>query len=327
MNVLVGIYSRFASWNIPPDHVERLREAFPEHVFAHAAREEAVPALLADAEAAFMSELRPAHLAAAPRLRWVHSPAAGIGSMLFPAMVASDVVISNSRGLSADPIAEHVLTLVLALFRKLPLALRSQAARHWAQDEAIAPPPLRLLQGAGVLIVGPGRIGAACAWRFAALGAEVTAVRRRLDQPPPPGASHVVPVEQLHDVLPHADVVVISAAQTANTRGLIGAAELALMRADAVFINVARGKLVDERALAEALREGAIGGAGLDVFAHEPLAPESPLWTLPNVIITPHMAGFRPDHWDAATRLFAENLRRFETGEPLLNQVDKVAGY
>lgn len=327
MNILVGIYSPFAAWNIPESHVERLRREFPRHAFTHAQSEAEVPPLVREADAAFMSELRPAHLEAAPRLRWVHSPAAGVGGMLFPAMIASPVVISNSRGLSAEPIAEHVLALVLALFRKLPLALRRQAAREWAQDEAMGPPPLRVVRGSRVLIVGPGQIGAACASRFAALGAEVTAVRRRLDQPVPEGVRHVVPVEQLADVLPPADVVVISAAQTGLTRGLIGARELAVMRPDAVLINVGRGPLVDEQALATALQEGRIGGAGLDVFEHEPLAAASPLWSLPNVIITPHMAGFRPDHWDAATRLFAENLRRFDSGQPLLNQVDKTAGY
>lgn len=327
MKILVGIYSPFASWKIPAEQVDRLRTEFPHHEFRHARREEDVAALAADADVAFMSELRPSHFEAARRLRWIHSPAAGVGSMLFRAIVESDVVLSNSRGVSADPIAEHVLALTLALFRKFPLAFRSQAARHWAQDDVMATPPLRHVQGSRVLIVGLGSIGAACAWRFAALGGEVTAVRRRPDQPTPQGVRHLATVDRLHQLLPHADVVVISAAQTEMTRGLIGATELSLMRPDALLINVSRGTLVNEAALVSALRDGTIAGAGLDVFEHEPLAPESPLWTLPNVIITPHMAGFRPDHWDAVTALFAENLTRFERGEPLKNLVDKAAGY
>ena len=327
MNVLVAIYSPFAAWNIPPAHVDRLRRVFPQHVFLHARDEAEVLPLAADADVAFMSELRPAHLAAAARLRWVHSPAAGVAGMLFPALVASPVLVSNSRGLSAEPIAEHVLALTLALFRKFPLAWRSQAACHWAQDEALAPPPPRTVRSSRVLLVGLGGIGAACAWRFAALGAEVTAVRRRPGQPLPAGVRAVAGVEQLHEMLPAADVVVISAAHTPDSDRLIGAPELALMPREAILINVSRGRLVDETALAAALARGRIAGAGLDVFAHEPLDPSSPLWTLPNVIITPHMAGFRPDHWDAATALFAENLTRFERGQPLLNQVDKPAGY
>jgi phosphoglycerate dehydrogenase-like enzyme len=327
VKILVGIYSPYASWNIPAAQVARLRQAFPQHTFAHALDEAQVPADIADAEAAFMSELRPGHLAAAARLRWVHSPAAGVGSMLFPAMVAAPVVLTNARGMSADPIAEHVLGVALALFRKLPQALRSQAARHWAQDDMLEPPPLRTLQGAQVLLVGLGGIGRACAWRLAALGATVRAVRRRPDQPVPAGVASVGAPADLPAMLPHADVVVITAAQTRDTRHLLDERALAAMHDRAVLINVSRGKLVDEAALARRLASGGIGGAALDVFEHEPLDPDSPLWALPNVIITPHTSGFRPDHWEAATDLFAENLRRFEAGEALLNEVDKAAGY
>jgi phosphoglycerate dehydrogenase-like enzyme len=304
-----------------------LRTTFPQHQFDHATSEAEAVALAPGADVAFIAELRPAHFSAARHLRWIHSSAAGVGNMLFPELVQSDVMLTNSSGVSADPIAEHVLGLTLALFRKFPAAFRSQASRHWAQNDMVAPPPLRHVQGTHVLIVGLGSIGAACAWRFAALGAEVTAIRRRLDRPTPPGVSHVATAEDLHQLLPQADVVVISAAQTGATRGLIGETELSLMRTNAIVINVSRGKLVDEGALISALQQGTIGGAGLDVFEHEPLAPESPLWTLPNVIITPHMSGFRPDHWDAVTTLFAENLQRFERGEPLQNVVDKTAGY
>jgi phosphoglycerate dehydrogenase-like enzyme len=327
VKILVALYSPVAAWNIPPAQVDRLRTAFPQHQFHHATSEEQATALAPGADVAFMAELRSAHFAAARQLRWIHSSAAGVGNMLFPELVRSDVVLTNSSGVSADSIAEHVLGLTLALFRKLPDAFRSQSARHWAQNDLVAPPPLRHVQGARVLIVGLGSIGAACAWRLAALGATVTGIRRRLDQPTPPGVSLVAPLDRLREFLPSADVVVISAAQTGATRGLIGESELSLMPADAILINVSRGKLVDERALIAALRQGRIGGAGLDVFEHEPLAPDSTLWGLPNAIITPHMAGFRPDHWDAVTALFAENLRRFERGEPLQNVVDKSAGY
>lgn len=327
MKVLVGIYSPVAAWNIPAEHVERLRRQFPRHRFVHALDEEALAAHVADADVAFTSELRPAHLAAATRLRWIHSPAAGVGSMLFPAMVASPVVISNSRGMSADHIAEHVVGVTLALFRKLPLALRSQAARHWAQDDMLQPPPLRTLRGAEALVVGLGSIGRASAWRLAALGATVRGIRRRAGEPVPEGVTAVGTPDDLQGLLAAADLVILAAAQTAATRRMIGERELAWMRTDAVLVNVSRGKLVDEAALAAALASGTIGGAALDVFEHEPLDPGSPLWSLPNVIVTPHTSGFRPDHWDAATELFAGNLRRFEAGQPLVNVVDKSAGY
>ena len=327
MKVLVAVHSPVSLWNIPAAHVEQLRAAFPQHTFVHVVDEAGVAAHVGDADVAFTSELRPEHLAAARHLRWVHSPAAGVGRMLFPAMLDSAVVVSNSRGMSADTIAEHVLAVTLALFRKLPLALRSQAARHWAQNDMLEPPPQRTIAGSEVLIVGLGSIGGACAWRFAALEATVRAVRRRLDRPAPPSVRSVDHPAKLSILLPSADVVVLTAAQTRETRRMIGAAELAAMKAGAVLVNVARGKLIDEAALVDALLTGPIAGAALDVFEHEPLDPDSPLWGAPNVIITPHTSGFRADHWDAATALFAGNLRRFEAGEPLVNVVDKQAGY
>jgi phosphoglycerate dehydrogenase-like enzyme len=326
--VLVGIYSPVAAWNIPAAHVDRLRREFPDYTFRHATTEERALELIPDAEVAFMAELRPAHLDAARRLLWVHSPAAGVGGMLFPEMVKSPVTMTNSRGISADVIAEHVLAVTLAMFRKLPLVFRSQAIRHWAQDMVLAPPRLRTLAGSCVLVVGLGSIGAATARRMAALGARVIAIRRDVSRAAPGGVERVAPPERLRDLLPEADVVVIAAPQTPGTRGLMGAPEFAVMRRDALLVNVSRGKLVDETALAAALTDArTLGGAALDVFEHEPLSPASPLWTLPNVLITPHMAGFRPDHWDAVTDLFADNLKRFSSGQPLRNVVNKEAGY
>jgi phosphoglycerate dehydrogenase-like enzyme len=325
--VLVGIYSPFAGWNIPDSHVERLRSEFPRHTFLHAASDERALELIPPAQVAFMSELRPAHLAAAPRLQWVHSAAAGVGGMLFPAMIESPVVMSNSRGISADTIAEHVLAVTLAMFRKLPLAFRTQSDRQWAQDAMVESPGLRTIADSRVLLVGLGAIGSATARRLVALGAHVTAIRRNPARPAPNGVEAVAPPERLRELLPGADVVVIAAPQTRDTRRLIGAAELAAMRRDALLINVSRGKLLDEAALVSALGDTPTLGAALDVFETEPLPADSPLWSLPNVLITPHISGFRPDHWDAVTNLFADNLRRFESGRALLNVVNKEAGY
>lgn len=326
MIVLVSIHSPFVMWNIPVQHVETLRREFPAHEFRHAPDDKTALGMIGDAEVAFSAQVRAEHLAAAPRLRWIHSPAAGVGSMLFPAMVDSPVVLTNSRGLSADTIAEHVIAVTLALFRHVHVAVRYQARREWAQDIIGAPPANRMLAGAPVLVVGLGSIGTAVARRMHALGARVSAVRRR-SAAVPDGVASVGSPDRLREMLREADVVVVAAPQTRETRGLIGRAELEAMRPDAILVNVSRGKLVDEDALAAALRAGTIGGAALDVFAHEPLAADSPLWDMQNVLITPHTSGFRPDHWDAATALFADNLRRFERGEPLLNVVDKRAGY
>ncbi len=331
LTVLVGIYSPFAVWNIPPSHVATLRQAFPQHTFLHAVTDEQVLGLIPRADVAFMAELRPSHLAAAEKLRWVHSPAAGIGGMLFPVMVESPIVMSNSRGISATTIAEHVVAVTLVLFRKLKLAIHSQAAREWAQDAVLDAPSIRTIAGTSALVVGLGSIGTATARLLSALGARVDGIRRNLSGAPPPGVNRVAGPNQLLDLLPDADIVVLAAPQTADTRGLIGARELAAMRRDSILVNVSRGKLVDQAELLSALTAPAdlrtIGGAALDVFEHEPLSTNSPLWSLPTVLITPHMAGFRRNHWDAVTDLFAENLRRFEAGQALLNPVDKRAGY
>jgi phosphoglycerate dehydrogenase-like enzyme len=293
LKVLISIHSRFEMWRMPPGHLDRLRREFPTHTFLHSATTEEAVALIPDADVAFSSQINRGHLAAARRLRWIHSPAAGIGGMLYPEMLAADVVLTNSRGLSADTIAEHVLAVTLAMFRRLPEAVRRQACRDWAQND-IGRLGNRRIAGARVVIVGLGAIGGEVARRMAALGAQVTGFRRRASGQVD-GVSEIVPIES--------------------------------MSRDSILVNVSRGQLVDEAALLEALRAGAIAGAALDVFVDEPLPAESPFWDLPNVLITPHTSGVRGDYWDAATDLFAENLRRFEAGKSLLNVVDKHAGY
>lgn len=325
MNVLIAIYSPFTMWTIPEAHVEHLRREFPSHTFLHATNPDRAFELIPEADAAFSAQITRRHLAAAPRLRWIHSPAAGVGGMMYPEMVESPIVVTNARGVSADTIAEHVLAVTLAFFRRLPMAWRSQAAHEWSQ-EAISIAGNRQIAGARVLVIGLGAIGAAVARRMMLLGAHVTGFRRN-----PSSASNdvseVASIDRLHEFLSTADVVVVAAPQTRDTRQLIGASELQLMSRDAILINVSRGPLIDEAALIEALERQAIGGAALDVFVDEPLKPDSPFWSLPNVLITPHTSGSRRDYWDAAVSLFADNLRRFERGAPLVNIVDKVAGY
>jgi len=342
VTIVVAIYSEFSSWCIPEAEVERLRVEFPEHTFVRADDDEETLAAIGGADVAFSSRITPAHLAAAPRLGWVHSPAAGVGAMLFPEMVSAPVVMTNSRGNSSRTIAEHVIMVTLALLRSLPLAWRRQAERVWAQNEFNESGLVRTVRDARVLIAGLGSIGSETARLFTALGATVTGIRRRAGSDP--GSDlfflcsqriekrdltpvHIVPPAAMMDELPQADVVVVAAPQTAETWHLLGDREFAAMKEDAVLVNVSRGKLVDEKALVRALETGRLRGAALDVFEHEPLDPASPLWSRPDVLITPHVSGFHADHWPEATRLFAENLRRFAAGTPLINQVDKQAGY
>ena len=327
MNILVSIFSDILTWNIPDAHVRRLRECFPHHQFAHARDAAETDALAPDAEIAFSSLIRRSTLAAAPRLKWIHSPAAGVGSMLFPEMIGSPVVVTNSRGTHAEAMAEHVIGVIIAVLRKVPEAFAHQGARRWAHEAMSLGPPHRLVKGSTMGIIGPGAIGSAIARLASAFGARVEVLRRRIELGPPAGATAVFGPDQLRERLPEWDVVVLAAPLTPETRGMIGAPELALMKSDALLVNVGRGKLIRESELIAALRDKRIGGAALDVVEHEPLDPQSPLWDLPNVLLTPHTSSLRADYWDVATDLFAENLRRWDAAEPLLNVVDKNAGY
>lgn len=327
MRVLVYIVSSVSAWNIPPGHVERLRARFPEVEFVHAQSRDEALAGIRNATIAFASQVSPEMIAAADGLRWIHVPAAGIGHMLSPQLVARSVIVTNSRGFNADSVAEHVIAMTLAVLRRIPLAVRFQAERRWGQNDFHAEPHPGLLGGRHVGVFGLGSIGARVAALASAFGARVTACRRRTERTAPPGVSRVRSPAELGDWLPELDVLVIVAPQTAETEGLIGARELRTMKRDAILVNVSRGQLVREGELIEELRRGTILAAALDVFEEEPLDPASPLWTMPNVLITPHVAGLRPDYWDLATDLFASNLQRFLRGDPLLNVVDKEAGY
>jgi phosphoglycerate dehydrogenase-like enzyme len=258
----------------------------------------------------------------------VQSPAVGVGNLMFPELLASDVVITSARGIRARSIAEHVLGVTIALARKLPVALRAQIAHRWAQEELEgADVDVRTLQGQRMGIVGLGAIGLELVKIAAPFGFRISAIRRRVDAPAPPGVDAVWPPDRLLDLLAQSDVVVLAAPHTPETRHLIGRRELDAFKRGALLVNIARGKLVDDEAVIEALRDGRLGGAALDVFSQEPLPASSPYWDLPNVIVTPHTSGAMRDYWTPLVALFAENLRRFEKGEALLNIVDKAAGY
>lgn len=327
MTILVSIHSSFRMWTIPAGHVEALRRDLSADTIVHAVDDDQARELIPQADIAFAAAITPEQFRAARRLQWVHCPAAGVGHMLYPEMVQSEITITNGRGTSADTIAEHVLAVVLALFRRLPVAHTRQAEHVWAQDEIASPPGNRTIAGSRVLIVGLGSIGTATATRFHALGATLTGIRRQPDGAVVAGVESIRSPAALHDLLPDADVVVLAAPQTTETRGLIGEAELGRMKRSAMLVNVSRGSLINEDALVRALRSGALAGAALDVFRDEPLAANHPMWDVPNLLITPHVSGFRHDHWDAAVALFAENRRRFAAGGPLINVVDKKVGY
>jgi phosphoglycerate dehydrogenase-like enzyme len=257
---------------------------------------------------------------AAPRLRWVQSWGAGVEWILTPAFVASPILLTNAQGIYATPIAEHVLGFMLHFARAFDCHVRHQAEHAWQHAE------VRELRGSTLAIIGLGGIGAEVARLAKGFGMRVIAVRRRPDRPAP-DADAVRGPDALPWLLGESDFVALCAALTPNTRHLIGETELRRMKPTAYLINIGRGELVDEEALIAALRDKRIAGAGLDVFAQEPLPSDSPLWDLPNLLITPHTSGNSPRSHARLMDLFCENLRRYLAGEELLNVVDKAEGY
>lgn len=266
---------------------------------------------------------------AAQRLKWIHSASAGVGSLLFPELVERDVIVTNSAGVYAIPIAEHVVAGVLALLRGLDIAIDLQRQTRWdkgAFDGADS--PIREMSEVQALILGAGGIGSAIAERLSALGARCTGIRRRPERGAPPGFSSVAGPERIDSLLPGHDLLVIAAPATTDTRGMVTAERLDRLPRAAIVANVSRGALLDEDALAKRLKDGRLRGAVLDVFKKEPLPAESPLWGIPSVILTPHVSGVSPRlFWDRQTSLLIENWGRYRRGEPLRNTVDKTAGY
>ncbi len=314
-------------WNLPGIHVDALASQFPSVRFDSPRDRAEADRRLPEADIVLGWAVRRSNFAMASRLRWIQLTAAGVGSLLFPELVASPVIVTNARGLHAVSMAEHALGMMLALARKLHLARDAQGRHHWSQEDQWGEaPPIGQLAGGTLGLVGMGAVGRALAERARALGMRVLAVRRRPAADPSPAEVQWGP-ERLGELLRRSDWLVLAAPLTGETHGLIGRAELAQMPPHAVLVNLGRGALVDEAALGEALAAGRIAGAALDVFLEEPLPETSPLWAMPQVIVTPHVSGLGPRFWERTCALFALNLRHWLAGEPLENVVDKRAGY
>ena len=325
MVVLVAVFSPNAAWTLPRAAFEALARQFPQHEFLDAWTEDDVERLLPRADVAFTAYLNRGQVGSLTRLRWVQSPAAGVGHLLSTELGTSDIVLTSARGVRAHAIAEHILAVTLMLARQLHAALRRQLAREWDPDVLEA--RIVTLSGRRMTIVGFGAIGQELARIAAPIGLRISAVRRRPELGAPDYVEEAVAPETLDALLPRTDVLVLAAPLTPDTKFLIGEPALNRIRKGALLVNVGRGKLIDDGAVVAALNDGRLGGAALDVFTKEPLSEDSPYWTLPNVIVTPHTSGAMEDYWTPLLALFAENLRRFEAGQPLLNVVDKTAGY
>jgi phosphoglycerate dehydrogenase-like enzyme len=341
--LVVDLRSRAKAFCIPEDTIRAITDATPDgwETYVVAAEtdsfgdgaqtpsQESVDAV-ATAEVYLAYGMPRSLFLAARQLKWMHTGTAGVASLLFPEMMASSVVVTNSAGvIYGSPIAEHVLGGVLHFLRGFDIAGQQQRDKlwdstPWARESTM----VRELVECRVVVVGAGGIGGEVARRFGALGADVTTLRRDVARGTPPGSARVIDLTGFDAVLPTADVLVIATPLTNETRALLTAERIARLPKGAIVCNVSRGPLVEEGALAAALAERRIRGAVLDVFAKEPLAAESPLWQLPNVLHTPHVSGVSPRlFWTRLTELFLDNWTRWRSGAPLRNLVDKQAGY
>jgi phosphoglycerate dehydrogenase-like enzyme len=303
-----------------------------------------------DVEILYTFDLPQNALDLAPHLRWVQLHSAGVNHILdHPIMqraaaiardgaAARDVAVTTVSGIHATPIAEYVLASILAFRWRVPMWTQCQRESRWPSNRwgLYARPELR---GSTLGILGYGSIGREVGRLGKAFGMRVLALRRspghakegyavnRTGDPEGEIPAQFFSPDELHGMLPQCDFVVISLPLTPETERFVGEAELRAMKTSAYLVNIARGAIIDEQALIRALQEGWIAGAGLDVFEHEPLPDDSPLWTLENALLSPHVAGFTPHYDERAVAVFVENLRRYLSGEPLLNLVDKTRGY
>ena len=325
------LHHRFELWNAPAWVPERLRAEFPEVEVVHRTHYADLEQHIRDVDIYIGWSLRPEQLRAGSRLRWIHSPAAAVHQLMSPELAGSNIIVSNAREVHGPVVAEHALSLVMALAKRLPSCMRYQREHVWGQELLWNERPRpREVAGATLCIVGFGSIGRNLGDRAVALGMQVTAVRRhpeRAVKGKPASEISIVGLSSLDAALSSADFVVLAAPLTPETQGMINAERLSNMRPDAYLINVARGQLVDEAALIRTLKERKIAGAALDVFPAEPLPAASPFWDMDNVLITPHSAGLTERLWERHYTLIAENLRRFLAGAPLLAQVDKQSAY
>lgn len=259
----------------------------------------------------------------APGLRWVQVTNAGIDYLVERGLHRVPILISDGSGIHGVSMSEYVLLMCLAFARRLDVYARAQARHEWAAHEQP-----RDLAGATLGIVGLGAIGRAVARAARGMGMRTVGLRRSgPGHEADPDVERVYGPERLHAMLGESDYVLVAAPLTEATRHMIGEAEFRAMKRTAVIVNVARGGLIDERALVRALREGWIAGAGLDVFEEEPLPPDSLLWDMPNVFITPHMAGNSPHYFALVIDLFCRSLRRVLDGGEPLTPIDVDAGY
>ncbi len=330
-----------STMRFPDELLDKLRAVSPRLVVRqrHCRSAEQVEQALEEGVEVLYTSYLPVDLGRASKLKWVQMHMAGVDSLLDHPIMKSDILLTTASGIHATTIAEYVFASILAFNRRVPRMLYYQSRREWPQGrwQLFARPELR---GSTLGIVGYGSIGREVGRIARCFGMRVVAAKRSVSQMRDVGyvaqgtgdregtlLDEAFPPKRLSEMLGLCDYVVVAVPLTPETKNLIGEAELRAMKPSAYLVNISRGETVDEGALIKALREGWIAGAGLDVFEEEPLPSGSPLYDLENVILSPHVAGFTLQYDERASDLFAENLRRYLAGDPLLNLVDKARGY
>jgi len=325
--IAILLHDEFEMWRPPPWFVDKLRADFPQVEVKYSATKRDDEQALDSANVLIGWSLPPEQLRAAKNLRWIYSITAAVDQFLYPELISSEIAVTNAGSVHGPVVAEHAIAMLLALAKRLPSAVRYQERRKWAMDAIWNEQPRpREVRGANVVVIGLGSIGAEVAAMAASLKMQVIGVREHPERGTA-GAHEVVGYGSLDSAIARADFVVLAAPLTERTRRLIDAPRLQLFRPTAFLINVSRGALVDEGALVKALRDRKIAGAALDVFEQEPLSRWSPLWKMPQVLITPHTAFLTENVWHRHYETFAANLKRYLAGQQLEGAVDKKKGY
>lgn len=304
-------------------HIDRLTSEFPDLEIASCPDLSRLAEYLPGAQGVVGRGLNAELLAQFPDVKWAHSQGAGVDAFLFPEMIQrDDVIVTNNSGVHASTIAEHLLGMMIAIVRSFPEIVHNQDKHTWTK-------PTKEVAELGyqtLAVVGLGDIGHALAVRAKALGMRVVGSRRR-SQDPMDGVDEIYKPDRLHEMIADADHVAITLPSTPRTRGLFGKSEFEVMKDSAIIYNIGRGDIIKQDELIDALNNGVIAGAGLDVATPEPLNEDSALWDTPGVFITPHYSGATPHYWDRGIEIVAENIRRIRNDEPLFNVVDKQEGY
>jgi phosphoglycerate dehydrogenase-like enzyme len=315
------------SFDLPKRYLCKIQQVSQDVTVIVSSDENELLELIKDTDIMFAGKFSKQMFLATKKLKWIHFTGAGIDKQVFPEIINSNIILTNSRGIFSTAISEHTLMFMLMFNRKMNLFFQNQASKQWNRFGGYLGGSLDELEGKTLGIIGFGGIGQKLARKAKCLGMNVIATKRNQLESKPAFLDELIPVDGLRQLLVKSDFVVLTLPLTAQTKGLIGEEELKAMKKTSYLINVSRGKIVQEDKLLEALDKGVIAGAALDTFEEEPLSQDNKLWALDNVIITPHVAGVSNLFVQRTVNLFCQNLSLFLAHESLINKVKIENGY